>query len=351
MTSAPSPDLAPPPPPARSPFAPGTVRPGVRPFRDALAVSLPYVVFCSAYILASGVIAARLAPSVEALRAIEAAKGTVFVVATGAFLQGVLYLLLRRIAADQERLLAQQRSLAASEGLTLAGIFAASVGHDVNNLMGAVRGNAEFLAESPRLVDPDDRALLRAIDEASGKTVDLVRRMMSLAGKGAPGGEIETDLVPLAREAVAFARVHRSVKGCALRLEFPEGLAGAVNPDLFGRSIMNLVLNAAEATGGRGAILVRLAAREGGFRLEVHDDGPGVPADLRGRILEPLFTTKAEGHGLGLLSFRHLAERCGGRIEVGDSPLGGALFALTAPSAIRPARGAMADPGSGEGRG
>jgi C4-dicarboxylate-specific signal transduction histidine kinase len=65
-------------------------------------------------------------------------------------------------------------------------------------------------------------------------------------------------------------------------------------------------------------------------RLHVADDGPGVPADLRGKIFEPLFTTKARGIGLGLAVSRSLAEANDGTLELDDTA-GGARFTLSLP--------------------
>ena len=65
----------------------------------------------------------------------------------------------------------------------------------------------------------------------------------------------------------------------------------------------------------------------------VDDSGPGVPAELKGRIFEAFFTTRVEhgGTGLGLAVSASLADELGGRLEVGDSPLGGARFTLYLP--------------------
>ena len=101
-------------------------------------------------------------------------------------------------------------------------------------------------------------------------------------------------------------------------------------------TLLNLVLNAADATGGRGRIEVRSFEEDGAHVLEVHDDGPGVPLDIREEVFRAFFTTKADGNGLGLLSVRACAELHGGTAEIGDSPLGGACFRVTLRSAEGP---------------
>jgi signal transduction histidine kinase len=109
-----------------------------------------------------------------------------------------------------------------------------------------------------------------------------------------------------------------------------------VNPITLHRSVLNLVLNAADAVEGRGIIEVRLSASGPQAVLEVHDNGPGIPEDQRRRIFEAFYTTKAMGTGLGLLSVKACADEHHGHVEVLSSPLGGALFRLTLPLAPKP---------------
>jgi two-component system NtrC family sensor kinase len=97
--------------------------------------------------------------------------------------------------------------------------------------------------------------------------------------------------------------------------------------------LINLVLNAAEATGPGGRIDVRLTGDGAEARLEVHDDGPGIPEERRPGIFEAFETTKPDGTGLGLFSVQHIAEVHGGRAEALASELGGACFRVSLPVA------------------
>ncbi len=65
--------------------------------------------------------------------------------------------------------------------------------------------------------------------------------------------------------------------------------------------------------------------------LEVHDDGPGVPADQIDAIFDPCFTTKPDGTGVGLLAIKAFAVSCRGEVAVGCSDLGGAVFSIRIP--------------------
>jgi two-component system NtrC family sensor kinase len=111
-----------------------------------------------------------------------------------------------------------------------------------------------------------------------------------------------------------------------------------VAPALLNQVVMNLVQNAAEAVtppDGR----VRVSTRRDGDALviEVADNGPGIPADLRERVFDPFFTTKTvgEGTGLGLSLSYQIVDRHGGRIEIATAPEGGALLRTVLPVAGR----------------
>ncbi len=105
-------------------------------------------------------------------------------------------------------------------------------------------------------------------------------------------------------------------------------------PTLLGQALVNLVVNAADALRDRpGARLcVRTRRLDGHALIEVQDNGPGVPADLRERIFEPFFSTKgAGGNGLGLWISAEIARLHGGELTLTEAPAGGSIFRLSLP--------------------
>jgi signal transduction histidine kinase len=120
--------------------------------------------------------------------------------------------------------------------------------------------------------------------------------------------------------------------GIEVQVLVPAGVSIDADPDQLARVLTNLLINAGQAMNGKGSIWVD-ARREGaGTTLLVRDDGPGVPAELRGRIFEALFTTKAKGNGLGLALCRRIAEAHGGTVTLDPSERG-AAFRITIPDA------------------
>jgi signal transduction histidine kinase len=135
----------------------------------------------------------------------------------------------------------------------------------------------------------------------------------------------------LCRETINLALTHEKLRGCWVTTRVEDRISIRGNATLFGRMLINLILNAAEATAGTGRIEVRLRRERRQVHLEVHDNGRGVPAELRQAIFEPFYSTKPTGNGLGLLSVRAGALEHGGAVEVTESDLGGACFRVSIP--------------------
>jgi nitrogen fixation/metabolism regulation signal transduction histidine kinase len=125
-------------------------------------------------------------------------------------------------------------------------------------------------------------------------------------------------------------------KGARVEFEIPAGSAPAeIDRQMLRRVLINLVRNAAQAhtgTNGPGRVLVRLG-REGEFwNLDVDDDGPGIPDELRQAVFDPYVTTKTEGTGLGLAIVKKIVIEHHGAIAASRSPLGGARLRVRLPA-------------------
>jgi signal transduction histidine kinase len=117
----------------------------------------------------------------------------------------------------------------------------------------------------------------------------------------------------------------------ALDADIPHDANADVDPDQVRQVLVNLFANASQADKGRGRIVVTVEpATDGGVRVRVRDDGPGIPPEHRHRIFEALYTTKAKGSGLGLALCRRILEAHGGTIEL-ESLDEGASFVLSFP--------------------
>jgi C4-dicarboxylate-specific signal transduction histidine kinase len=153
-------------------------------------------------------------------------------------------------------------------------------------------------------------------------------------------GQVATSAIRMAtHETRGRARVERA---------FGDGVFANVRGARVAQVILNLIVNAVQAVDAantRDPRIVVAASRDGErVRLEVSDNGPGVPPALRTRIFEPFFTTReaAGGTGLGLWVSRAIVEDEGGTLNVRESSLGGATFVLDLPASA-PSEGAGSD--------
>ncbi|HMF40883.1 MAG TPA: HAMP domain-containing sensor histidine kinase, partial [Polyangia bacterium] len=120
--------------------------------------------------------------------------------------------------------------------------------------------------------------------------------------------------------------------GAEVTTDAVDGLAVRADAAQLRRALLNLARNAVAAARA-GHVQLAAAAEGDRVRIEVRDDGPGVPADLREKIFAPFFTTREKGTGLGLAFVREIVREHGGEVAVRDAPGGGSVFSFELPRA------------------
>ena len=115
-----------------------------------------------------------------------------------------------------------------------------------------------------------------------------------------------------------------------------------VAPDALRRAIAHLLRNAVEATSPPESIVIEIETREEGICLCVSDSGPGIPAEIRGEVCRPFFSTSAGQPGLGLAVVKRIADQHGGTLRLSDAPSGGTCAQLELPARLQ-IRGRCAD--------
>lgn len=231
----------------------------------------------------------------------------------------------------------QTQRLAEVERMASLGRVAAAVGHDFNNLLMIVLRQAEDLLRVPGL-PPAAAAHARTIADAVTRGGELVAQLVEL-GRGSS----ETPAPLVLDDVVAAAEsMLRSAATDAQRLTLLLDASGArvrIDRSRLERVLLNLVVNAFDATRAGGTVTVSTAVVEDvdgrHAVLSVADDGPGIDAAIRPHIFEPYFTTRrgAGGSGLGLAIVHAVVQRAGGFIAVDSAPGRGATFAVHLPIA------------------
>ena len=217
-----------------------------------------------------------------------------------------------------------------SERLATIGQVAASIGHELRNPLAVMQTSVHMLS---RRMPMDERNVkhLRRVDEQISLCNSIIADLLELARDRAPERR-PADLADIVREAASSVPRPPSV---ALELDIAEALLPvAVDPGQFRQLVVNLVLNAvqaSEATGG--AVELRLVSDERELLLMVEDRGQGLSPDVLARLFEPLFTTRSTGTGLGLALCHRIVEKHSGTISATNRSGGGATFSVRVPQA------------------
>ncbi|HEY4031029.1 MAG TPA: ATP-binding protein [Caulobacteraceae bacterium] len=244
------------------------------------------------------------------------------------------------IGAERARQAALERALEEAKAADHAkSQFLAVMGHEIRSPLNGVLGMAQAmeLGELP----PDQRRRLQVIREAGGVLLDLLNDLLDLTRIGAGGLQLEDGIVDgreLARGAQNLFDGLAADKDLSLELELDPAALGPWkgDPNRVRQIVTNLIGNAVKFT-DRGRITLRILPEVHGFRLEVSDTGPGVPAHMLGRIfdpfdqLDPSNTRRHGGSGLGLAICRDLAELMDGVMEVSSVVGVGSTFTLRLP--------------------
>jgi two-component system sensor histidine kinase HydH len=205
------------------------------------------------------------------------------------------------------------------------------VAHEIANPLTAIKATIQSIeheAAAAGLSDP-----ISAVHVEIDRLDRIVRELLGFV-RSAPPRLVETDVrtvIERARRA-AGARLH----GVDFATAFARVEPVLCDPDQMEQVFLNVFLNAAEAMPHGGELGVRAGVEGDWLAIEIEDQGPGVPPELRERVFESFFTTKATGTGLGLSVCRRIVGDHGGSIAMEGGGHGrGASVRLTLPVARR----------------
>lgn len=236
-----------------------------------------------------------------------------------------------------------REQLAGSERMASVGKLAAGVAHEIGNPIAAIMGMHDLIDDAE--TTEETRAdFLRRMRKETERIHTVVRDLLDFARP-----EVGPQSSPSIRTAAAsvseviddvmnLVMPQKDFKSIETRVEVDPNLSVNLSPQRLTQVLLNLLLNAGAVLASSSearTIVVRAVKHEANVRIEVEDNGPGVPKDLASRIFDPFVTTKdvGAGTGLGLAVCRGIVEGAKGRIFVDPSYEDGARFVVELPCA------------------
>jgi two-component system NtrC family sensor kinase len=229
-----------------------------------------------------------------------------------------------------ERLTSAEAAMLQGARLAAVGQLAASVAHEINNPLYAVRNCLYLLEEDFRAELRDSEYLTLARDQLA-RIAGIIERMRDLY-RPSRGEMAPHDLNRLLENTLALAGLQ--TRHAAIQVIFtPAADLPAVmcNGDQLRQVFLNLILNAIDAMPDGGTLTARTIAGSTVVVVEVQDSGVGIPEDIRAHLFDAFFTTKPTGTGLGLSISAHIVAQHGGQLEVESSVGQGSTFRIALP--------------------
>lgn len=245
----------------------------------------------------------------------------------------------QELAATNDALLHTQQQLVRSEKLAVMGQLAASVAHEVNNPIAVMQGNLDLLRDTLGPAAANSQVELKLLDEQIERIRMIVQQLLQHARPGEYAGYIDAvDVNDAVRACLLLVNHRLSQQRVAVTLNLCATTRPAINRNELEQVIINLMMNAANVMPDGGALTIRTRdlpsattdTEAAGVAIDIEDSGSGLTDEVKSRLFQPFFTTRSEGHGLGLWISLGLMERYGGSISADNRvDAKGAVFTVT----------------------
>jgi two-component system, NtrC family, sensor histidine kinase HydH len=217
-----------------------------------------------------------------------------------------------------------------AERLYAAGQLAASLAHEIRNPLASISGAAGILKRG-HASGENTRDCLEIIEKESQRLNKLLTSFLDFARPKAPRFQM-TDLRPVLESVAALATHAANSQQIEFLRNVHDGLPEVeCDPEQLKQVLLNLLINAIQASNGAGTIWLDAAVRTDRISILVRDQGCGIPPAEQDRIFDPFFTTKENGTGLGLAIASMIVEQHGGLLTAEHNQDKGMTFRLELP--------------------
>jgi signal transduction histidine kinase len=234
----------------------------------------------------------------------------------------------RKLAENLRELERTRERLVIEEKLAVVGRLSSAVAHEIRNPVSIIASSL-VTADRPEVGEQQRREMLAIARGEAARLEKLTGDFLSYARPSEPK-RTPASMTEVLGYIAEIANVHASKKNIKISLESGEDLRANVDREQLQRALLNLLLNAIDATPAGGQVVVRLSRPSAqSVELQVENSGDPIPEEVLSRIFEPFYTTKPHGTGLGLAISRNIARVQGGDLVVARNEPGHVCFAIT----------------------
>lgn len=222
-----------------------------------------------------------------------------------------------------------EQQMIETEKWTVLGRLSASIAHEIRNPLVAIRGLVEIISDE---VEGELKEHASVVMGEVQRLNRVVAELLALA-KPLSASLKPFDIKALVDEMIVLVRHEAAKNSISISTKVPEAdVFAAVDPERIKQALLNIILNAIQAIGTEGNIIISLSHNDntGEIEIAVANDGPMIEKEMLGRLFEAFYTTKDNGTGLGLSITRKIAELHNGRVEYRSDPEA-TVFSLVLP--------------------
>jgi PAS domain S-box-containing protein len=218
-----------------------------------------------------------------------------------------------------------------TERLAAIGRVAASLAHEINNPLQALRSHLELIRSYP-LSDEEREQSFRILEREVERLDETTRRVLGFA-RPAPDILQPVSITGVLEQALALSQNYLHNQQVEILTDMSQSLPPVLAaPGQLIQVFLNIILNAAHAMQGKGRLEVRTRSLGGRVEIVFTNNGPPIAAEYLARIFDPFFTTRPEGTGLGLSISHAILQRHNGTIQAANLPhRRGVAFTITLP--------------------
>jgi len=234
-----------------------------------------------------------------------------------------------RIAERTRELQESQAHVLHQEKMAAFGLLAAGIAHEVGNPLTSISSIVQMLER--RDLDEHTRERLTLVGGQLQRIRGTLRELIEFS-RPTSTERTRAGIGMIVHEALNIAKYYKGTKSRQIQVDIPEDLPTLfVVRDHLVQVLLNLILNAVDATAKTGRIDIKAKPDGAYLMVSIQDDGVGIPPDQAGKLFQPYFTTKKHGTGLGLFVTRQLVAEHGGEVRFEPAPHGGSIFVVQLP--------------------